>query len=145
MLTVTILLCGIFGILLRIYCEPMNGQIYGISLGWDGEAIPDDWVYDQKGWRVYVQEGDTARDLEPVWTPYLAAEYGKPCLSLFLDGTLIYNRLPGAALSGLLPGGASASAPAPGLRGEDLDYRPIHRPGDGKRPDRDPLRRDSDL
>lgn len=119
MLTVTLMLCGAFGILLRIYWEPMNDQIYDLSLGWDSETMPDDWVYDQKGWRVYVQEGDTARELEPdsmgdfsglsdPWQTFymsrvMEEDLGSPTLrlgtasrtfSVFLDGTLIYTDCP---------------------------------------------------
>ncbi len=27
--------------------------------------MPEDWVYDQKGWTVFTQEGDKRRELEP--------------------------------------------------------------------------------
>lgn len=36
-----------------------------MSLVWTTEAIPDDWVYDQKGWTVFTQEGDAATELDP--------------------------------------------------------------------------------
>ena len=36
------------GALIR-YARPMNDASYDLSLAWAGEAMPSDWVYDQKG------------------------------------------------------------------------------------------------
>ena len=44
------------GALVR-YARPMNDASYDLSLAWAGEAMPSDWVYDQKGWRVFTMEG----------------------------------------------------------------------------------------
>ena len=37
--------------------HPMENSVFDLSLSWEGEALPKDWVYDQKGWKVFVQEG----------------------------------------------------------------------------------------
>lgn len=46
----TLTLCAAFGSVLMTYCRPMENAVYDLSLVWTTEAIPDDWVYDQKGW-----------------------------------------------------------------------------------------------
>ena len=58
-------LCAAFGRILTIYCQPKQDQIYDLSLGWPTEAIPDGWVYNQKGWRVFTQEGNEITELTP--------------------------------------------------------------------------------
>ena len=50
------------GALVR-YARPMNDASYDLSLAWAGEAMPSDWVYDQKGWRVFTMEGGERREL----------------------------------------------------------------------------------
>ena len=44
---------------LTVYFPPMENSVYNLSLDWEGESegSPDGWVYDQKGWKVFVQEG----------------------------------------------------------------------------------------
>lgn len=66
-LTVTVCLvtCAVFTVILLAYTRPMEDKIYDFSLTWEGEAVPDDWVYDQKGWSVFTQEGDTVTELVP--------------------------------------------------------------------------------
>lgn len=59
-----LLLCGFFAGALFFYTQPMTEQTYDFSLGWKSEAIPEDWVYDQKGWSVYTQDGEAAVPLE---------------------------------------------------------------------------------
>lgn len=43
----------------------MEDWAYDISLTWEGEAIPEGWVYNQKGWTVFLQEGETVTELTP--------------------------------------------------------------------------------
>ena len=51
-------LCVMFGTALGIFWNPMSGQIYDLSMqDWEGEAVPEDWAYDQKGWTVFTQQG----------------------------------------------------------------------------------------
>ena len=97
----------------------MEDRAYDLSLIWAGEAMPEDWVYDQKGWTVFTQEGDAITELapdgfggfdrldEPGQTFYfsraLSEEVDSPTLRLdaiissvavFLDGALIYTDCP---------------------------------------------------
>lgn len=60
-----LVLCAAFGRILMIYCQPKQDTIYDLSLGWPSEAVPADWVYNQKGWRVFTQEGDEVTELTP--------------------------------------------------------------------------------
>lgn len=70
-------LCAAFGAALGIFWDPMSDQIYDLSMQyWESEAVPEDWVYDQKGWAVFTQEGDERRELEPNgWGGFSALEY----------------------------------------------------------------------
>ena len=62
-----LLLCGFFAAALLFYTQPMTEQTYDLSLGWTSEAMPEGWVYDQKGWTVCTQEGeDTVWAASPV-------------------------------------------------------------------------------
>ena len=61
----TLTLCLMFGGLLLNCMKPMEDRAYDLSLMWAGEAMPEDWVYDQKGWTVFTQEGDAATELDP--------------------------------------------------------------------------------
>ena len=45
----TLTLCAAFGGPLLACMEPMEDQVYDLSLTWEGEAVPEGWVYDQKG------------------------------------------------------------------------------------------------
>ncbi len=60
-------LSGIFFWVLMMYMRPMDDAVYDLSMTWsqESEGAPDDWVYDQKGWTVFTQEGDTITELEP--------------------------------------------------------------------------------
>lgn len=114
-----LVLCALFGRILTVYYRPMEDTAYDFSLGWSGEAVPDDWVYDQKGWTVFTQEGDVVTELtadgfggftglsEPGQTFYFSRvieeDVDSPTLRLtgadrtfavFLDGTLIYTDCP---------------------------------------------------
>lgn len=50
---------------LSSYLRPMKNGTYDLSLCWEGEAVPDDWVYDQKGWTMFTQEGNVVTELSP--------------------------------------------------------------------------------
>lgn len=93
---------------------------YNLSFRWEGEAMPEGWVYDQKGWTVFVQEGDTPvlltpngfggfwGDIQPGQTLYFSRVLeedltGDAILQLhayeenvavFLDGQLIFTTCP---------------------------------------------------
>ena len=104
---------------LTVYFHPMENSVYDLSLFWEGEALPEDWVYDQKGWRVFVQDGEEARDLEPdglggfsglsrpgqtfYFSRVMEEDLDSPTLrlgaadrtfSVFLDGVLVYTDCP---------------------------------------------------
>lgn len=65
-ITVCLMICAVFTGVLLAYTRPMEDKIYNLSLTWENsEAVPDDWVYDQKGWSVFTQEGDTVTELVP--------------------------------------------------------------------------------
>ena len=116
-----LLLCALLGWALMRYAQPAQKDVsYDLSLGWAGEAMPDDWVYDQKGWQVFVQEGDESvvleadgfggftGDIQPGQTFYFSrslteelasdpilqlSAYGEN-IAVFLDGMLIYTDCP---------------------------------------------------
>lgn len=113
-------LCAAFGAALGVFWDPMSDQIYDFSMQyWEGEAVPEDWVYDQKGWTVFTQEGGRRRELTPNgWGGFSALEYpgqtvyfsrtmtedldspslrldgGDRTFSVFLDDALIYTDCP---------------------------------------------------
>ncbi len=112
----TLMLCAVFGKVLMTYCRPMENTVYDLSLDWAAEAIPDDWVYDQKGWTVFTQEGDAVTELDPdgfggfygldepgqtfyfsriieeeLDSPTLRLSAAEQTFSVFLDGTLVYT------------------------------------------------------
>lgn len=45
--------------------KPMEDRAYDLSLIWAEEAMPEGWVYDQKGWTVFTQAGDAVTELAP--------------------------------------------------------------------------------
>lgn len=115
----TLTLCAAFGSVLMTYCRPMENAVYDLSLVWTTEAIPDDWVYDQKGWTVFTQEGDAVTELDPdgfggfygldepgqtfyfsrtieeeLDSPTLRLDAAERTFSVFLDGTLVYTDCP---------------------------------------------------
>ena len=50
------ILCIIAGWGLLRHAQPTQTAVsYDLSLGWTGEAMPEGWVYNQKGWQVFVQ------------------------------------------------------------------------------------------
>lgn len=56
-LGICLALCLLFGCVLFVYTVPMQDASYDLSLDWEGgEAPPEGWQYDQKGWTVFTQE-----------------------------------------------------------------------------------------
>ena len=55
----------LFGSALLRFARPMDGAGYDFSLAWAGEAMPEDWAYDQKGWSVFTMENGERRELAP--------------------------------------------------------------------------------
>ena len=100
--------------------KPMEDRAYDLSLmDWEGEGVPEGWVYDQKGWTVFTQEGDAVTELAPdgfggfdrlgelgqtfYFSRVLSEDADSPTLRLdatissvavFLDGALIYTDCP---------------------------------------------------
>ena len=115
----TLTLCLMFGGLLLNCMKPMEDRAYDLSLMWAGEAMPEDWVYDQKGWTVFTQEGDAVTELAPngfggfdrldelgqtfyfsrvlsedVDSPTLRLDTGNSAVTVFLDGAVLYTDCP---------------------------------------------------
>lgn len=113
---VSTLICAVFGTALLCYTAPMEDLALDLSM-----ALPDgmdaaDW--DDKGWTVFVQEGETVTELEPTgygdftgislgqtfyFSRLMDEELDDPTLqlgtvernfSIFLDGVLIYTDCP---------------------------------------------------
>lgn len=52
-LGICLALCLLFGCVLFVYTVPMQDASYDLSLDWEGgEAPPEGWQYDQKGWTL---------------------------------------------------------------------------------------------
>lgn len=108
-----------FGGLLLNCMKPMENRAYDLSLMWAGEAMPEGWVYDQKGWTVFTQEGDAVTELAPdgfggfdrltepgqtfyfsrvlseeVDSPTLRLDTGNSAVTVFLDGAILYTDCP---------------------------------------------------
>lgn len=115
----TLTLCLMFGALLLSCMRPMENRAYDLSLHFTSEAIPEGWVYDQKGWTVFTQEGEAVTELAPngfggfdrldklgqtfYFSRVLSEDVDSPTLRLdatissvavFLDGALIYTDYP---------------------------------------------------
>ena len=115
----TLVLFTASGALLLKCMKPMEDRAYDLSLVWAGEAIPEGWVYDQKGWAVFTQEGDTVTGLAPngfggfdrldelgqtfyfsrvlsedVDSPTLRLDTGNSTVTVFLDGAVLYTDCP---------------------------------------------------
>ena len=109
----------LFGRVLFVYTVPMQDTSYNLSLYWEGEAIPEGWQYDQKGWTVFTQEeqqqtlltadkmggftglqkpGQTfyfSRTLsETLDSPTLRLDTANQSIAVFLDGELLYTDCP---------------------------------------------------
>ena len=114
-----LLLCGFFAAALLFYTQPMTEQTYDLSLGWTSEAMPEGWVYDQKGWTAYTQEGEDIVSLEAdgyggftgltvpgqtvyfsrvlteaVESPVLYLDTVNRSVAVFLDGDRLYTDCP---------------------------------------------------
>ena len=115
----TLTLCLMFGALLLSCMRPMENRAYDLSLHFTSEAVPEGWVYDQKGWTVFTQEGDTVTGLAPngfggfdrldelgqtfyfsrvlsedVDSPTLRLDTGNSAVTVFLDGAVLYTDCP---------------------------------------------------
>jgi hypothetical protein len=115
----TLTLCVLFGGLLLACMRPMEDRAYDLSLMWEGEAMPEGWVYDQKGWVVFTQEGDAVNELTPngfggfdnldelgqtfyfsrvfseeVDSPTLRLGTANSTVTVFLDGAVLYTDCP---------------------------------------------------
>ena len=113
-------LCAASAALLLAYMRPMEDRAYDLSLmDWEGEGVPEDWVYDQKGWTVFTQEGETGKELTPdgfggfdrleepgqtfyfsralseeVDSPTLRLDTANSAVTVFLDGAVLYTDCP---------------------------------------------------
>lgn len=109
----------IFGGVLSAYAVPTQDASYDLSLNWEGEALPEDWQYDQKGWTVFMQEGERTIPLtadgmggftglreagetfyfsrvltETPDAPILWLDAANCTVAVFLDGELLYTDCP---------------------------------------------------
>lgn len=118
-LAVCLVLCLFFGRVLFTYTVPMEDASYDLSLGWEGEAMSEDWEYDQKGWSVFTQEGEQVTPLtadeaggftglqkpgqtfyysraltEMLDSPTLRLDTANRSIAVFLDNDLLYTDCP---------------------------------------------------
>lgn len=102
--------------ILFAYTVPIQDASYDLSLSWEGEAMPDDWQYDQKGWTVFLQDETQATLLtanefggfngipeseqtfyfsrtltEMLENPTLRLEPADHSIAIFLDDELLYT------------------------------------------------------
>ena len=109
-------LCAVSAALLLACMKPMEDRAYDLTLHWTTEAMPAGWVYDQKGWTVFTQEGETVTELTPdgcggfdsldelgqtfyfsrvmteeVDSPTLRLDTANSAVTVFLDGEVLYN------------------------------------------------------
>ena len=109
----------LFGHMLFVYTVPMQDAFYDLSMFFDGEAIPEDWQYDQKGWQVFLQEGEQITPLmangtggftglkkpgqtyycarimaETLDSPTLRLNTANQSVAVFLDEELLYTDNP---------------------------------------------------
>ena len=116
----TLTLCLVSGGLLLNCMKPMEDRAYDLSLmSWEGEGVPEGWVYDQKGWTVFTQEGEAVTELAPdgyggfdrldglgqtfyfsrvmteeVDSPTLRLNTANSAVTVFLDGAVLYTDCP---------------------------------------------------
>ncbi len=118
-LAICLLLALLFGRVLFVYTVPMQDASYDLSLNWEGEAMPEGWQYDQKGWTVFVQDKEqkmllTANGIggftglqkpgqtfyfsrtlsETLESPTLQLDTTNHSIAVFLDGELLYTDCP---------------------------------------------------
>lgn len=118
-LGICLALCLLFGCVLFVYTVPMQDASFDLSLMWEGEALPEDWQYDQKGWTVFTQEEEQQTILtadgmggftglqkpgqtfyfsralpETLSSPTLRLDASNRGMAVFLDGELLYTDCP---------------------------------------------------
>lgn len=118
-LGICLALCLLFGCVLFVYTVPMQDTSFDLSLIWEGEAPPEDWQYDQKGWTVFTQEEEQQTILtadgmggftglqkpgqtfyfsralsETLDSPTLRLDASNRGMAVFLDGELLYTDCP---------------------------------------------------
>lgn len=118
-LGICLALCLLFGYVLFVYTVPMQDASFDLSLMWEGEALPEDWQYGQKGWTVFTQEEEqqtilTANGMggftglqkpgqtfyfsralsETLDSPTLRLDASNRGMAVFLDGELLYTDCP---------------------------------------------------
>ena len=72
-----LILCLLFGAILTVYTVPMKDVSLNLSLGMEEGFLVSE-TYDDKGWTVYTQNGDTRTELEPDGLGgYLGIELGQ--------------------------------------------------------------------
>lgn len=114
-----LLLILLFGRVLFVYTVPMRDASYDLSFYEDEAAVPEDFQYDQKGWTIFVQEGEqrvalTADGMggftglqepgqtfyfsrtmtETLDSPTLRLNVANYSIAVFLDGKLLYTDCP---------------------------------------------------
>lgn len=112
-------MCAVSAALLLACMRPMEDRAYDLAMHWRTEARPEGWVYDQKGWAVFTQEGDTVTGLAPngfggfdrldelgqtfyfsrvlveeLDSPTLRLDTGNSTVTVFLDGAVLYTDFP---------------------------------------------------
>ena len=63
-----LILLALFASLLTAYTRPIEDKVYDLSLLPQGEAVPEDRAFDDKGWTVYTRDGGETRPLTPTGT-----------------------------------------------------------------------------
>ena len=63
----TFVLCAFFGFMLFSYTVPMDNLSLDLSLSLPDGASEED--FDEKGWTVFVQEGEEVTSLQKVFKP----------------------------------------------------------------------------
>lgn len=112
---VSLVLCALFALGLLAYTQPMEAQVYDLSFVWEGETPPEGWVFSDKGWTVFTQEGTEKRELvsngvggytgldfpgqtiyfsrvlaEPLDAPTLQIAAADSAIAVFLDDVPLY-------------------------------------------------------
>lgn len=114
-----LLLGLLFGRVLFVYTVPMRDASYDLSLLGNEVALPEDYQYDQKGWTVFLQEGEQTVPLtangtggftglreagqtfyfsrtmaETLDSPTLRLDVVNQSIAVFLDDKLLYTDCP---------------------------------------------------
>lgn len=118
-MAVCLLLLLLFGRVLFAYAIPMRDASYDLSLIGDEVVLPEDYQYDQKGWTVFLREGEhvvplTANGMggftglrepgqtfyfsriitETLDSPTLRLDVANQSVAVFLDDKLLYTDCP---------------------------------------------------